>query len=225
MVASAGASVGAHVGALMKSVGQPCAGKLHARLEEGAPIGPPREDTQAPSTERDGNCYGLAKAQPIGPYSTAPSKRPSSPSGRGTAQEAGPTSGEGPATGRVGSAAALNEYAGDLSKPNGSKRCRQARRQEEPWPGALDRKLRLGQRAERERWGCLGRQCRFFDGDSQVIQVIPFDRDIHARTIGAKHGVLCLLVVTSRGSFEMKPCERERLEVTVIGHHQLELVC
>ena len=56
------ASVSARVGALAKSVGQPCAGKPHARLEEGAPVGQPSDDTQAPSTERDGNCYGLAKA-------------------------------------------------------------------------------------------------------------------------------------------------------------------
>jgi hypothetical protein len=60
MVAPEEASVSARVGALAKSVGQPCAGKPHARLEEGAPVGRPCEDTQAPSTERDGNSYGLA---------------------------------------------------------------------------------------------------------------------------------------------------------------------
>jgi hypothetical protein len=50
------------VGALAKSVGQPCARKSHARLEEGAPVGHPGEDTQAPPTERGGNSYGLATA-------------------------------------------------------------------------------------------------------------------------------------------------------------------
>jgi hypothetical protein len=48
--------------ALAKSVGQPCARKSHARLEEGAPVGQPGEDTQAPPTERGGNSYGLATA-------------------------------------------------------------------------------------------------------------------------------------------------------------------
>jgi hypothetical protein len=60
MVAPKAANVNARVGALAKSVGQPCAGKPHARLEEGAPVGQPGEDIQAPSTERDGNGYGLA---------------------------------------------------------------------------------------------------------------------------------------------------------------------
>lgn len=63
MVALKEASVSARVGALAKPVGQPCAGRPHARLEEVAPVGQPHEDTQAPSTERDGNSYGLAKAR------------------------------------------------------------------------------------------------------------------------------------------------------------------
>jgi len=48
----------------VKSAGQPYAGNPHVRLEEGAPVGTPCEDTQAPPTERGGNSYGLAKAQP-----------------------------------------------------------------------------------------------------------------------------------------------------------------
>jgi hypothetical protein len=56
------ARVNARVGALAKSVGQPCAGNPHARLE-GAPVGQPCEDIQAPPTERSGNSYGLAKAK------------------------------------------------------------------------------------------------------------------------------------------------------------------
>lgn len=51
-------------GSLVKSAGQPYAGNPHVRLEEGAPVGTPCEDTQAPPTERGGNSYGLAKAQP-----------------------------------------------------------------------------------------------------------------------------------------------------------------
>ena len=62
MVAPKEASVNARVGALAKSAGQPCAGKPHARLEEGAPVGQPCEDIQAPPTERGGNSYGLATA-------------------------------------------------------------------------------------------------------------------------------------------------------------------
>ena len=51
-------------GSLVKSAGQPYAGNPHVRLEEGAPVGTPCEDTQAPPTKRGGNSYGLAKAQP-----------------------------------------------------------------------------------------------------------------------------------------------------------------
>lgn len=63
MVATKTASVNARVGALAKSAGQPYAGKPHVRLEEGAPVEQPCEDTQAPPTERDGNSYGLATAK------------------------------------------------------------------------------------------------------------------------------------------------------------------
>ena len=55
------------VGSLVKLAGQPYAGDPHVRLEEGAPVGSPREDTQAPSTERGGNSYGLATASRPGP--------------------------------------------------------------------------------------------------------------------------------------------------------------
>ena len=54
----------ARVGSLVKSAGQPYAGNPHVRLEEGAPVGTPCEDTQAPPTERGGNGYGLATALP-----------------------------------------------------------------------------------------------------------------------------------------------------------------
>jgi hypothetical protein len=46
------------VGSLVKSAGQPDAGKPHVRLEEGAPVGRPWRDTQALPTERGSNGYG-----------------------------------------------------------------------------------------------------------------------------------------------------------------------
>ena len=58
MVASQAADTRPRVGSLVKSVGQPCAGNPHARLEEGAPVGPPWRDTQALPTERGSSSYG-----------------------------------------------------------------------------------------------------------------------------------------------------------------------
>jgi hypothetical protein len=72
MVVSKGASVSAHVGALVKSVGQPCAGKPHARLEEGAPIGLSHARILR-HRQPKGAATAMASLQPssIGPYSTA----------------------------------------------------------------------------------------------------------------------------------------------------------
>ena len=58
MVAQAAVDGSARVGSLVKSAGQPYAGKPHVRLEEGAPVGRPWRDTQALPTERGSNSYG-----------------------------------------------------------------------------------------------------------------------------------------------------------------------
>jgi len=68
--------------ALLRASGAPTgplyAGNPHVRWEEGVPVRTPCEDTQAPSTERGGNSYCLATAQPDRvllyiPYHTAAS--------------------------------------------------------------------------------------------------------------------------------------------------------